>query len=31
MNIEKQFDLIEKCDSKFQQGGLRLSGDFKQK
>ena len=31
MNIEKQFDLIDKCESKFQQGGLRLSGDLKKK
>ena len=30
MNIEKQFNLIEKCDSKIHQGGLRLSGIFKQ-
>ncbi len=30
MNIEKQFNLIEKCDSQFQQGGLRISGIFKQ-
>ncbi len=29
MNIEKQFDLIDKCDSKFQQGGLRLLGSLK--
>ena len=30
MNIEKQFNLIEKCDSQFHQGGLRISGIFKQ-
>ena len=24
------FDLIEKCDSQFKQGGLRCSGIFKQ-
>ena len=30
MDIKNNFDFIEKCSSKFKQGGLRLLGNFKQ-